>query len=280
MTIIIYCYGEEYYKNYLTACLQSILDIYGSKINISIILSSISIQSINYIKRKIPWVRILNGIDISTGAHEDIAAQKINNGWIPALKTIKNGEKIIFLDADTILVKNIDNYFEKDYDIGYTYYKDHFTPYGDTSFTPKGYNRINTGVLLVNKSEKVVEFLLEYAMLTNEFLRNGSPFSKEFGAYDQDALIWLLCNGNLNNISHPQTRYKEIKLFGFKCSELNECESVQLSKNTHIVHYKGGWRKIIPKGNWDSVINTPREEKNSRELYNIWYEKYDKWNKN
>jgi hypothetical protein len=278
MTIIIYCYGEDYYKNYLTACLQSILDVYGNKINLSIIISNISYSSINDLKRKIPWAKILYGNAITIGAHEDSAAQKINNGWITALKTVKNGEKILFIDADTVLLKKIDNYFEKDFDIGYTYYKDHSTPYGETSFTPNGFNRINTGVMLVKKSIKVVEFFIEYAKLTNEFLINGSPYKKEFGAFDQDALVWFLCNGNLKNISHPKAIYKEIVFFGFKCNELNECESVPLSTNTHIIHYKGGWRKIIPDGDWDSVLKTPREEKNGKEFYNIWFQKYNKWN--
>jgi len=279
MTIIIFCYGENYYKYYLSACLQSILDIYGDTVNIILNISKVSNSSINYIKKKIPWVKIINGMVIDDKSHEDMAAQKIKKGWLTSIKSIKNGQRILFIDADTVLIKNIDNFFNTEFDIGYTYYENHLTPYGDSTFTSNGYNRINTGVLLVKYSSNVKRFLVEYANKTNYFLNNESPFKKEFGAFDQDAFAWFLCNGDLNHLSHPINHYNGLRFYGFTCKELNECESVPISDKTHIIHYKGGWRNIIPHGKWNK-IKSVRNKSNSQEQYNIWLKYYQKWNDN
>ena len=142
INFIFYINGEEYLKNFLYPCIQSIFDIYNKNCEIYVGYSNCNTEKLNNISN-VHLVPVDNN-------NKDPAA-KINSGWLPVLGKIKNNENIAFLDADTILIKDISHFFENDFDIAYTYYLNHHTPYGNRSFTRSGFNRINTGVMLAKK---------------------------------------------------------------------------------------------------------------------------------
>ena len=275
INFIFYINGEEYLKNFLHPCIQSIFDIYNKNCKIYVAYSNCN----PYILKDISNIHLF-----SVNNNNKNPAAKINSGWLPVLGKIKNNENIAFLDADTILIKDISHFFENDFDIAYTYYSNHNTPYGDQTFTKSGYNRINTGVILGKNNKRLKEFFNNYSKTVLNFFKNGSPLRNEFMSIDQDALMWELIAQNPNNLQNFQhtSRYiSDALVHPFTCAELNDPESRPVNDETHIIHYKGAWRKIIPDGDWEfasRVCNAARKKENSLEQYLIWKEKYDKWN--
>lgn len=272
INFIFYVNQKKFLEHYLYPCIQSIFDIYNKNCEIYVAYSNCSPD----ILKNISNIHL-----ISVNNNNKNPAAKINSGWLPILGKIKNNENIAFLDADTILIKDISHFFENDFDIAYTYYSNHHTPYGDQSFTCSGYNRINTGVMLAKKNKRLTNFFNNYSKTVLNFFKNGSPLKNEFMAIDQDALMWELISQNRNNLKdfqHTSRHVSDALVRPFTCAELNDPESRPVIDETHIIHYKSGWRAIIPNGNWESVSHSPRKKENSLEQYLIWKEKYDKWN--
>ena len=77
---------------------------------------------------------------------------------------------------------------------GFTFYKNHITPYGDRSFTRNKRNRVNCGVMLCRASSQSKSFFKEFASVTRKFVEEKNPLNDEFLAPDQDAFMWILSN--------------------------------------------------------------------------------------
>jgi len=279
--------GEEYTKRYFPSFYQSIKNAYKEDFDLFIATDSIEliekyeVENVNLIK-----VDALDEKDYTKKASRKVDSyQKLFNKI--SLKYPEN-TNLCFLDSDTCIIKSIDHYFKFDFDIGFTFYHNHMTPYGDVSYTQKGYNRLNSGVVLSKLNKNSESFFKTWKKITNDFIENGSPLKKEFMGEDQDSLAYIVGINYINvegknirtfapNFSGKnliQIEDNVVKVLGFTCRKLNEPESVkEITENSHIIHYKGGWRKILEKDdiNWDLFKSSARKKENSINQYNIWF---------
>lgn len=298
INFVTYCMGNDFAKNYLGPFIQSLIDIYRDNFNLVLTYSNVKNEELDKIENKVKNLTLIESINGHLKRAPSTPAHKIEESWTPSVNMLGEGEKITLIDCDTIVIKPIDHFFDLDFDLGYTFYKDHVTPYGDVSKTSKGNNRINTGVMLCKNSNALKKFFKEYLRVTAAFLRGGSPLANEFMATDQDSLMWMLSEEGKNwerpysdlinlkwlaKYENEQNKTYELKVKTFSCKELNEPESIgKPTEETHIIHYKGGWRAIIPEPNWEQLNKNKnkgaRTEQNSLALYEIWRSKFDKWN--
>ena len=158
--------------------------------------------------------------------------------WNYAAQTYPH-DNICFLDADTLIIKNISDFFDKDFDIIFTYKDDQFP--------------LNTGVMLC-KGNKYPFFFQKWEEDTFRIINDPESFEKanspeyQYGGSDQMSFFELL-GYNPNQREYVIT-INEQKLYflGLPCEILNEVYSRSISKSTHIIHYKGGWQPVILEG--------------------------------
>ena len=174
------------------------------------------------------------------------------------LMRLFSGEQNVLMDMDMILVKPVDSYFTKSFDIGFTYktHKDEGMKWP-----------INTGLMLARKNEDVLSFFNKWCKDTNDALDNGlrkTPLiGGIWGAADQAAL------GNYLDV---RTGYDlpilrdGVSFKGFPCDELNETRCVHVDPKLHVLHYKSKWHKIL----MDGEFRESRSEEACRGQYEIW----------
>jgi len=188
-----------------------------------------------------------------------------------------NDQQIVFLDADMAIMKEISPFFKEIYDVGYTYYdKQH----GSAATTNSGnHTRINSGTILANGTENAKIFFEKWRNVTNSIISGRkNKLVSEWGSADQAALALLL---DTDDHSQPIVR-DGVTLKGFPCHYLNETECRPITNDTHIIHYKAGWRPILPNGTWDNVLPQLKRVRNKElceEQYQIWKDFYERWNK-
>jgi hypothetical protein len=175
--------------------------------------------------------------------------------WNCAAKNYPH-QNLCFLDVDTLVIKNVQHFFNQDFDITYTYKHDQFP--------------LNTGVILC-KGEKYPLFFKLWKNKTVKIINDAELFSKAnspkypYGGSDQMSLFQLLdYNPNKKDYRVPVFR-DELVFRGKSCNDLNEVYSKSINENTHIIHYKGWWHKILLEGqNFQKKVRT---KKLSWEMY-------------
>jgi hypothetical protein len=174
------------------------------------------------------------------------ASAKLNL-WCDVINRDIGNDPILFIDCDTIMVKPIDEYWDLDFDIGYT----------KKTFEDENLKwPINTGVILVKNVEKGKKFFEFWKNETNKILADGKlkyKASVGWGAADQAALG--------ENID----KFEDIKFKAFRCCELNETRCVPIGEDLHIIHYKGLWHKVFSKETWSEA----RPKNKCEEMYNL-----------
>ena len=278
--------GKDYTERYLPSFYQSIKSIYNNDFELFIATDNISfIKNYN--------IKNINLVEVESFDDKDYtkkASRKVNSYQKLFSKiSLKypDDTRLCFLDSDTCVIKNIDNYFKYDFDVAFTFYHNHMTPYGDASYTNKGFNRLNSGVILSKLNKNSKSFFKVWKKITNDFIENGSPLNKEFMGEDQDSLAYIVGTKQINVNGTPVRTFLPnfatknlvkledsiVKITGFTCRELNEPESVKtIPENCHIIHYKGGWRKILEKDeiDWGNFSTSARKKENSIHQYNVW----------
>ena len=272
--------GKDYIETYFPSFYQSISSSYEK--DDYIIYVATNFPDHDYFKRK--NVRIISFENVSN--YKDYtknASQKTfyyREVFEQLYDTFENCNAC-FLDVDTCVIRNIKNYFMFDFDIGYTFYLNHMTPYGDTTYTKSNFNRLNSGVVLVKINKASRNFMNQWHELTNNFILNGSPLNKEFMGEDQDSIAYMVGTKKLGDslfflpsfgsLNIVDIFGQKVKILGFTCRELNEPESTaSINNDCHIIHYKGGWRNILPEPSWSLVEDSPRKKENSIAQYNVW----------
>jgi hypothetical protein len=146
---------------------------------------------------------------------------------------------LCFLDVDTLVIKRIQHFFDKDFDIAFTYKDEQFS--------------LNTGVMLC-KGNKYPHFFKLWENETLKIINNPELFEKAnspeypYGASDQMSLFEML------QYKSDQRDYifaidgQNILFKGIPCEVLNETNSREIADTTHIIHYKGGWQPILLEG--------------------------------
>jgi hypothetical protein len=272
--------GDQFARIYLGVLLQSIDEIYRGSCNVVVGYSDLSRKLLQTFHQKLPYVKWLKSPSGKPKAklHRDRAALKLKTGWWPFLSRMKN-TRLVLMDADMLVLKDISHFFDDHFDVGYTYFDNHFTPFGDASKTQSGkHTRLNTGIVLVKHIDNVLGFFRNWTNITLEILKkNNLKLIEEWGAADQAALAVII-----NTDDHSQTICKDgVVLKGIACRDLNETECRPISKDTCVIHYKGRWRPVLPDGTWDRLTEEQRVTRNETicaEQYYLWRSYFDRWN--
>lgn len=149
--------------------------------------------------------------------------------WNRRVQAADDGDRILLIDGDMMILRSIDDIWQKDFDLCYT-----------TKRSPK--LPFNGGVLFLRVSPAVKRFMAAYWERNIEFLRDQAMhvrFRSKFGGMNQAAFGSLLHeikpNFGLNLVEVP-------------CAEWNCEQSAWPTFNpnvTRIVHIKSALRKAI-----------------------------------
>jgi hypothetical protein len=279
MNYVSYVTGEEYYKNYCKPFINSIYsnDLDGNKLFLYV--SNISKETILETTEKFgDFVKFLSIPDFFGNEFWSKMAMQ-SYCFAHFLENISSSEDVnCLIDCDTIILKKIYPHIKNiNFDIALTVYeKPHNTPYGDVSLFPNGKNRFNAGVIFT-KGKKSLSFFYELAgrliFYTATRHRHVYPHAELLGP--QQSTIGLMLFGKELELSFDNNlKYSGLNFSFLPCSEFNETESIGVvGDKVKILHLKGGWRKLIPLPDWESVKNTPRRKEWSESIYQEW-EKY------
>jgi len=148
--------------------------------------------------------------------------------WNRHIQAASEGDRVLLIDGDMMIINPIDEVWTLDFDIVYTT-KRHKLPF-------------NGGVVFVRVSEKLKRFMADWWALNLRLLNSPgehSKFRKQFGGMNQASFGALL--------PKIQTEYG-LKLQAIPCAEWN-CEQSAWERfnprTVRIVHIKSGLRKAI-----------------------------------
>lgn len=259
--------NKPIYIDQLKVLLQSIWDIYQNSVEISVYYTMMENKDIVEIKSKFPHIYTKESPIKYNYKNKNIplAAQK-SNLWYDLFVDCDT-EKQVFIDADMMLLKKIDHFFDDSFDIGYTYK----TEKDEVLWKP-----LNTGVILINNTEKARAFMTLWTEETNKMLDSDDPYGSGWGSADQKILGAFL--GTKKNKKYKKLIKKNgIRFKGFPCKILNNTLSPNPDDpNVYLIHFKGSWRNILTDGNWERSIRTSVEF--DHELYDLWHKKLLKFN--
>lgn len=261
--------------DYLYVLLQSIIEVYQEEASIIIYYAGVDSSHIEKIRSKASFVLLKEdkSIDYSDKATSRASFKTV--GWCKIMEEQRWPEHLVFLDIDTLVVKKVDKYFDKYFthaDVGYTY-----KTYVDENLKWP----INSGVVLVANNANSLRFFRRWRDKTIEILSDGYQVPAKrrchlrslWGGEDQASMGSFL--NTRDRKKYGELIVSENILFqGFPCEELNECRCVPIEDKTHIIHYKGKWRYVIPDGTWSQ--HRPKEK--CLRMYELWTGTLKNWN--
>jgi alpha-N-acetylglucosamine transferase len=145
--------------------------------------------------------------------------------WDDIIQREKNGTKICLIDADTIVLKELDHVFDNQFDIAYT------------KQPTNSKIRLNTGVLFVKVNDRTKRFFHDWRAI-NERMQADEVFHKKwhpnFHGMDQTSFGYM-------------TKQRTFaKLIGLPCEMYNACGVkmwANLNDKTHVLHIKAQLRE-------------------------------------
>ena len=175
--------------------------------------------------------------------------QKLDE-WCRIIGTAANGDRILLIDADTAILRPLDDVWEREFDLAYTTRRRARTPF-------------NGGVLFVRVSPVVRRFFVEWAAENNKMLADGEyhrQYRLKYFGLNQAAFGKLLEDGRLD----------DLQLLELPCVEWN-CEDTSWKRfdasRTRILHIKdgittvdGNLRKAIFGGQCGHIVPTHVQE--------------------
>lgn len=171
--------------------------------------------------------------------------------WCRAVEEHASDPHLCLADVDTLVLRDVTPFFERDS--------------ADVIFTDKPERTaLNTGVLLAHGRPAATAFFREWRDRTLEICRTpelyaqANDFSLGYGAADQMAL-WKMLGYQRGRADYEIVcGGKQVKLRAEPCAVLNETNSVPVTDDQHILHYKAGWQVILLQGR-PFTRNRPRE---------------------
>ena len=221
--------------------LSNIYSIYNTNPNASVIVlwQDIDENKMGILRKTFPKIKFLRtNINFSDNFVKRISSKIIL--WEYAARKCLN-KKLCFMDVDTLVLKDLSDFFEKsDFNIIYTF--------------ENGQCPLNSGVLLSDGSKESVSFFKLWKQRTLEILSNRELLNQAndrnlcYGGADQMALFNILNYKRDNKIYTININGAIVNFKGVPCKFLNETNSTKITRDTHIIHYKGGWQLILLRG--------------------------------
>ncbi|MCF7866685.1 hypothetical protein K9L67_00950 [Candidatus Woesearchaeota archaeon] len=250
VSFVIAVYGIKY-SGMLLTLLYSI-KVSNPEANTYVIFQDIDEDTIKILKTKFKRCHFIKTkFDFSKNKIERISSKTLM--WFTAIKLIPK-ENLCFLDVDTLVLKDISGVFKKDFDVGFTYKNEHYP--------------LNTGVLFIKRNRKTIKFFNEWKNQTFNIIKNKELFdianSKEwpYGGSDQMSFYKLI--DYKKDLKTYELKMNKIKLCAFECSEYNVTKSKKINEKQKIIHYKGGWQRVLLE---NKTFTKYRSLKDSKEMY-------------
>lgn len=155
--------------------------------------------------------------------------------WLQVLDQAQPGDRILFLDVDTCILRPVDDLWEQPFDLAYT-------------IKPGAHPPFNTGVVAVRVSDRIRRFFAEWHAEQLRMLEDGlyhHPYQRRYGGIHQAALGALL--ERRDALDSPVSG---CQILGLLCREWNCENSAWLDYQpgrTRIVHVKDKLRKAVFK---------------------------------
>jgi hypothetical protein len=147
--------------------------------------------------------------------------------WRAVVEAAANGDRILLLDADTAIVRPLDDIWDRPFDLAMTTKRDRFP--------------FNAGVVFLRVSPPIRAFMRAWVSTNREFLLNGDlhkPWRSKHGGLNQSALGCLLATGAL----------ADLDVLELPCAEWN-CEDSAWATfdadRTRILHIKSALRVAV-----------------------------------
>lgn len=144
--------------------------------------------------------------------------------WNQIMQTTKDGERLLFIDTDTVVLRSLDDIWKRDFDKAITAKESRFP--------------FNSGVVFVRSSTHTRRFFADWLhenerMLADE--KNHTPWRTKYGGLNQASLGYMLEQG------------LPLKVIRIPCREWN-CEDScwrKFDSSTRILHVKGELRRAL-----------------------------------
>lgn len=254
---VISVYGNRFFK-YLLTCLYSVAKS-NPGADVSVMYQEMDEKHIGTLKMIYPHYDFIETHQVLKKDPRKRIPQKLKL-WNQACQKYK-GENLVFLDVDMVAIKDLSKFFNEEFDIAFTYKNERFP--------------LNTGLVLVKNSKKAQDFLVYWTEEINKMLKDFRLIrlaDKKSGSVDQQTLRDIInSDSNFDGKIVRKINSQNIVFFGIPCELLNETRSKKITKNTHIIHYKGAWQPII-LDNAGFSRKRPREK--SQEMFDCFNEHF------
>ena len=167
---------------------------------------------------------MVSALGIASHVHN---TQKMEH-WRQVVAGAPDGARVLVMDADTVIMRPLDDVWEQDFDIAYTTKPQEKFPF-------------NSGVIFLRVSDRTRAFVDEWRAENRRMLgdaKHHQVWRKQYGGINQAALGYMLSKGERAGV----------RLLKLPCREWN-CEDSSWARfdpaTTRIVHVKSGLRRAI-----------------------------------
>lgn len=163
------------------------------------------------------------------------------HSWCRAVEEHAGEPELCLADVDTLVLRDVAPFLAKDD--------------ADVIFTHKpDRTALNTGVILAHGRAASVAFFRVWRDRTlaiikdPELYRQANDYSLGYGAADQMAL-WQMLGYERGRADYKiEAAGTSVRLRAEPCAVLNETNSLPVTDEKHILHYKSGWQPILLQG--------------------------------
>ena len=266
ITFAIAAYNSNFIEQ-VNVILQSIDNVYKGEAGIILYYANIDKELIEEIAILLPYIELKESVklDCESGDEEYKTAMK-SIVWAEILKDHPELENVVFVDADTLLLKRMGEFFIKEFDVGYCY-----KVKGDENLQWP----VNGGVMLIKNSSRAVNFLEQWAKLTIETQKNKLSKQdgyQQWGGGDQVSLGHILATRKQVDYQSPIARHNVI-LQGYPMAFFNESRGIKPDANTHLIHFKGKWQDVLKTG----IFTARRPRLTCKTFYDIYHSTLKTW---
>lgn len=177
------------------------------------------------------------------GIHSHVSNTHKLESWHETMQSAQDGDEVLLIDADTMILQPLDAVWSHDFDVAYTVKGD-----GRTRLP------FNGGVLFVRVSDRTKRFMAAYWAKNLEFLGDATKhrlYRETYGGMNQAAFGALLPprhhHQDYGRVTLPAF---DVTLLELPCREWNAEQSAwaHVDSATRIVHVKSGLRRAIFHG--------------------------------
>ena len=259
MQFVISSYGNRF-APFLAVSLRSLRHSHPGR-TVTVLYDNMRTRTLQALQHQNPAARFVS-VNVEKGRSLDShkrTAGKMEH-WSAVLEQLdpKDSEIAAFIDADMIVRGNLEPALPESFDFVFTAKPQEDVP-------------INVGFVALRLSPATKAFVKEWSVLTARIAADAPRLenaAKTMGAADQQALLDLMQNPALLGASDRSYPFGNIRIVGMPCSLLNETNSVPLSAPALVLHYKGGWHKILLR---DAPFSRHRPQEVSQEMYDLWF---------